>query len=362
MNLNNLGWQNDFQSAFEALNNSNLIPGRVACEHPGIYTVYSESGDLEAKPSGRMKHLATSRAHLPAVGDWVAMHPRPDEHTATIHAVLPRQSAVSRQGSGAEPDEQIIAANIDTVFVVSALDGEFHPRRIERYLTMIWDSGANPVVILNKADLCNDVEKPLSELNAVAPGIPAHVITAETGWAIDSLDPYIGSGQTVATAGSSGVGKSTLINSLLGEKRLRVAAVRERDGLGRHTTTHRELILLPTGGLIVDTPGMRTLHMWGDEDSLSSGFQDIENLFGQCQFRDCKHQREPGCAIQAALQSGHLDQGRWENYLSLQRELARTERKKKHKARIQERQGRQKFQKSSRRKDKMQINRHFDDE
>lgn len=360
MNLQNLGWHTDFQTALENLNDSDLVPGRVSCEHRGVYLIYSTYGDLKAKTSGKMKHNATSRAHLPAVGDWVALQVHHHEQTATIHAVLPRRSAISRQGSSSIPDEQIIAANINTVFVVTALDGEFHPRRVERYLTMVWNSGANPVVILNKTDVCDTVDQHIQDLTAIAPGIAIHAISAVEKWDLENLTPYIGTGQTVALAGSSGVGKSTLINSLLGENRQKVAAVRERDNLGRHTTTHRELIALPTGGLIIDTPGMRSLQMWGEETT--QGFQDIENLITQCRFHDCTHTNEPDCTIRSAIQTNQLEQGRWASYLSIQRELARTERKMQQKARIQEQQGRKKFKKASRRQDKMQIKKSYFEE
>ncbi|HEX2974077.1 MAG TPA: ribosome small subunit-dependent GTPase A, partial [Tepidisphaeraceae bacterium] len=268
-----------------------------------------------------LRHQATRRSDLPAVGDWVAIEPRPQERTATIHAVLPRKSQFSRKVAGTVTDEQIVAANVETIFLVIGLDGDFNVRRLERYLTPAWDSGANPVILLSKADVSDEVAARIAEVESIAMGVPVHAISAVEHRGLDALEAYLKSGQTVALLGSSGVGKSTLINALLGSEHQRVQSVSDHQSRGRHTTTHRELILLPTGGILIDTPGMRELQLWDDSQSLSSTFDDIEQLAQQCRFRDCQHNSEPGCAVQRALEQGQLDPGRYENYRKLQKEL-----------------------------------------
>jgi ribosome biogenesis GTPase / thiamine phosphate phosphatase len=322
LNLTSLGWSTPFDRHFEQFRVQGLIPARVAREDRQVYLVFSSQGELAAEVSGRLRHSALSRADFPAVGDWVAIQPRLQERKATIQAVLPRKSAFSRKVAGKNTEEQVLAANIDTVFLVSGLDQDFEVRRIERYLTLAWECGANPVIVLNKVDLCPAVERRVAEVETIAFGVPIHPISATEQQGIDALRPYLGVGRTVALMGSSGVGKSTLINSLLGVERQQVGAVREDDHRGRHTTTYRELVLLPAGGVLVDTPGMRELQMWGDSDNLSNTFEDIEELAAQCRFRDCRHEKEPGCAIRRALQNGTLEHARFQNYLKLQREMS----------------------------------------
>lgn len=334
MDLNDLGWDPFFAHHFEA--HPGLLPARVACQHRDLYVVYSEAGEWTAEVPGKWRHTAQSSAEFPAVGDWVGVAPR-EEDKATIHALLPRKSKFTRQAAGTRTDEQVIAANIDTLFLVNGLDGDFNLRRLERYLTLAWDSGANPVIVLNKADQCPEVEERVAQVEAIAFGVPIHPVSALEQQGLKALVPYLGVGRTVAVVGSSGVGKSTLTNSLLGRQQLLVNAVREDDSRGRHTTTHRELVLLEQGGLIVDTPGMRELQLWADEEDLSEGFGDVEELAAQCRFGDCQHQREPGCAVRAAVNRGILDAGRLESYFKLKREIEKLSRRQAQKARLAER-------------------------
>lgn len=322
MNLEELGWNSIFSAHFESCNGPNRRPARVVREERLSYEVVGELGPLTASIAGRLRHNAGSAADLPAVGDWVAVEPRRDEGSATIHAVLPRKSAFSRRAAGTVGEEQVAAANIDHVFLMSGLDDDFNPRRTERYLTVAWNSGATPVVLLNKADVCGDIDRYVGEIEALAPATPIHAISAVTRLGIDALTPYLQRGQTVALLGSSGVGKSTLVNVLMDADAQRTNSVRRGDDHGRHTTTRRELFVLPGGAMIIDTPGMRELQLWSDDgDGLGSSFADIEALSRRCRFRDCGHEAEPGCAVRAALEEGMLDADRLASYRKLQREL-----------------------------------------
>ena len=336
MSLEDFGWCDFFAQYFTDFATEGLSPVRVTAQHRNTYKITDGTHELLAETAGRMRYHAGSPADLPAVGDWVAAEVRAAEGRATIHAILPRRTAFSRKVSGRRQDEQVVAANIDSVFLMTGLDGDFNLRRIERYLSMAWESGAAPVVVLNKADLCADIAGALAAAEAVAIGTPVHAVSALRGDGLNSLSRYLVPGQTVALLGSSGVGKSTLVNRLLGEDVLATQAVREPDSRGRHTTTHRQLLALPGGALLVDTPGMRELQLWVADDGVASAFDDIESLAAGCRFRDCHHQDEPGCAVQQAVGDGHLAADRLENYHKLQRELAYLDRKDDVLAQIEE--------------------------
>jgi ribosome biogenesis GTPase len=319
--LENLGWDFQWARQFVPFLEQGFTPARVTCEYREAYDVAGESGELRAEISGRFRHEHPVHAEWPAVGDWVAIVSRPEEATATIHAVLPRRSRFSRKAAGDRTEEQVVAANVDVTFLVAGLDGDFNVRRIERYLMVAWDSGARPVVILNKADLCADIARYVLEVEAVAFGTPVIALSAVTGRGLKELRDMVPYGATGAFLGSSGVGKSSLVNALVGEARQTTRAVRDDDSHGRHTTTSRELIRLPDGGMIIDTPGMRELQVWTGDDGLDTAFADVEALAAQCRFADCTHIGEPGCAVQAALEDGTLQRDRFRSYAKLQREI-----------------------------------------
>lgn len=327
MNKESLGWNSNFEKAFEPYQTDGYRAGRVSLEHKHMYRVLTESGEVLAEVSGKMRHLAVHREDYPAVGDWVVLSVREEEQRATVHAVLPRKSKFSRKVAGQVTEEQIVATNVDTVFLVTALNLDFNVRRIERYLVLAWESGANPVIVLSKADLCADPEALAAEVAAVAVGVPIHVISSAENRGLEELAAYIEPGRTIALLGSSGVGKSTLVNRIYGKEILETGDIRHGDDKGKHTTTHRELIALPGGGILIDTPGMRELQLWDASEGLSTSFQDIEELAQNCFFQDCKHENEPKCAVKIALTDGALLQERFHNYVKLQKELAYLARK-----------------------------------
>lgn len=322
-NLAALGWNGELAARFAELGAPELVPGRVV-EQSGLYRVATAGGELLAEAAGRLRREAADASELPAVGDWVALLAPAGDGVGRIEAVLPRRSAFTRRAAGRRLDRQVVAANVDILFLVQGLDGDFNPRRIERYAVAAWDSGARPVVLLNKADLGDDLEARVAEVEAAAPGIPVHAVSALTGEGLAALAAYLAPGETVAFLGSSGVGKSTLVNRLLGREAQATAEVREGDDRGRHTTTRRELFRAEGGWLLIDTPGMRELQLWEGE-GLRAAFADVEALAASCAFRDCRHAGEPGCAVAEAVARGDLAGERLESYRKLGRELRHVE-------------------------------------
>lgn len=352
MNLELLGWSEFFAHSLDSQGRNGYTVGRVALEHKTTYILYTEQGELPAEVTGKLRYLATGRQDFPSVGDWVVISLQDGEHKAIIHAILPRKSKFSRKIAGGKTEEQIVATNIDTAFLVAGLDGDFNLRRLERYLVLVWESGANPVIVLNKADLCDDAQGRRQEVEAIALGVPIVVLSAALNQGLDALTPYLKAGQTVALLGSSGVGKSTLANQLVGQTVQAVGEVRPGDDRGRHTTTHRELILLPSGGLLIDTPGMRELQIWAGDDSLQDTFADIHALAVRCRFRNCQHDLEPSCAVQQALVEGTLDYQRFLSYQKLQKDLNYLDRKQDQKASLAEKEKWKKINKALRKKHK----------
>lgn len=337
MKRNELGWNDYLNNEFALYGEQGFTVGRVMLEHKRIYRVETENGEYLAEVSGKYRFEAESREDYPAVGDWVVLSERPSERKATIQALLPRFSKFSRKAAGLTTEEQIVAANVDTVFLVQSLNYDFNARRLERYLIMAWESGATPVIVLTKADLCEDVAARIKDVEAVALGVPVFAVSVKDETGLEELAPYFTTGKTVALLGSSGAGKSTLTNFLLGEEKQVIQEVRGDDDKGRHTTTFRELYLLPTGGLVLDTPGMRELQLWeADEATVGQSFQDVEELAEQCYFRDCKHENEPSCEVREAIREGKLEEARYQSYVKLQRELAYLERKTNKRAQLAE--------------------------
>lgn len=325
MTLTALGWTPQDAEAFGRLRAGDLVPARVAVAYGATFRVYLEDGETLADISGRMRHDAQGRRDLPAVGDWVAVKRNEQADRATIQAILPRRSLFSRKVAGDQTAEQIMAANVDTAFLVTGLDHDFNVRRVERYLAVTWSSGARPVIVLNKADLAQNLDAQCDEVRAIAIDVPIHAVSAKAEHGLDALEPYLQPGQTVALLGSSGVGKSTIINRLLGEDRLRTNEVRASDQRGRHTTTHRELVPLPGGALLIDTPGMRELQLWSADEGLQETFDDVEARAVDCYFKDCRHDSEPRCAVKAAVADGAIPEARLQSYLKLQREQRQLE-------------------------------------
>ena len=311
--LQDLGWDERWASHLEELEDEKLIPARVAAQHRGAYVVWSAQGEVNAELAGKLRHQIEVGYPLPAVGDWVALR------DGRIEAVLERRSAFRRKENLGGSTDQVLAANVDTVLVISALGEDLSARRVERYLTMAWESGGQPVVVLTKSDL-GDVADALDELQTVAIGAPVHAVSNVTGEGLDEIREYLGPARTAVLLGSSGVGKSSLLNRLAGDELMRTKEV-AADGTGRHTTTHRELIRLPDGALVIDTPGLRELQLWTSDDGFHAAFDDIDALASECRFNDCAHTLEPGCAVLGAVESGDLPLDRLRSWRKLQREL-----------------------------------------
>ena len=337
MSLRAVGWNETVASHFAAwAGKADVQPGRVLIEFNYIYRVYIEEGELECVLAGRLKHKAESRGELPAVGDWVVVRRRADEQRAAIVAVLPRRSHFSRRMAGNVTDEQVVAANVDVIFVVMALDADFSVRRMERYLLLAHESGAQPVIVLTKPDVSDDVPSREAEVRALAGGVPVHVVSPKHNQGIEHVARYLVDGRTGALLGSSGVGKSTIINRLAGSELQKTREVRDADSKGRHTTTHRELVMLPGGGLIIDTPGMRELQLWDVTDAVRETFEDVEARAAHCHFTDCRHRDEPRCAVKAAVAEGALAPDRLESYLKLQEELSQLAKQQEERALLEE--------------------------
>ncbi|MEN8904894.1 MAG: ribosome small subunit-dependent GTPase A [Clostridiales bacterium] len=325
MNIKDYGWNDFFQKEFDKLNITNLIPGRILTDFGQNVRVYTKFDELLVEKPINRPDLQY------AVGDWIAIENINIVSKPTIKYILPRKTKFSRAASGIEVKEQIVAANIDTVFIMQSLNKDFNLKRLERYLIASWESGAIPVIILTKSDCCNNVSEKILLATDIAPGVEIFAISNITKNGFSNLLKYFDKGKTIALLGSSGVGKSTFVNSLLNYNIMKTQEIREDDSKGRHTTTHRELIYLPDGGLIIDTPGMRTLSLWESESGMDIMFGEIEKLITTCRFYDCTHNSEPGCAIRISLNNGTLDQKKWASWLKLQKEIKFLENKKNQK-------------------------------
>ncbi len=335
MSLEDYGWDDRWAGKFTDAHRPESVPARVVAEHRGQYRIRTGEAELAARISGRLRHEAASPADLPTVGDWVAASDgRGGE--AQINLVLPRLTRFSRKSAGARTDEQVIAANVDTVWIVTAFGPNLNRNRIDRYLALVWESGAEPWVILSKSDLADAPQQTAADLESSLLGIPVHPVSARDGSGLEALAPALAPGKTIALLGSSGVGKSTLLNSLAGSEVMLTGDIREGDGKGRHKTTHRQLVLLPCGGLLLDTPGMREIQLWNAEAGLGKSFADVGSLSESCRYADCGHDSEPGCAVRQAVEQGVLDHGRLESYLKLRKELDYLERKQDVRAALKE--------------------------
>jgi ribosome biogenesis GTPase len=322
MGLLAYGWTDLFEKSFRELDRDGLEPARVVTENREIYRLYTAHGLREATLSGRLRHQARALPDLPVVGDWVAIDGRQDSNSpARIRAVLPRRTQLSRKAAGNPVREQAVAANLDCALLLMGLDGDYNPRRMERLVITVWESGATPVVLLNKQDLCDEAEQRQQDIEALLPGVPVHLASLVNGSGVFMIHALIHPGKTLVLLGSSGVGKTTLLNRLCGGDRFTTRTVREADQRGRHTTTQRQLVLLPGGGLVMDNPGIREIGLWNDTVGLDTTFADIADLAPHCRFRDCTHAQKPGCAVLEAVEKKALEVSRLDSYRALQQEL-----------------------------------------
>jgi len=334
--LTDYGWTPQLQADFEPFAAQGLIPGRIVVQQRGGFRLVTADGEIDARASGALMK-ATSAAERATAGDWVAVEARPGETTALVHHILPRRTTFIRKASGPRGGAQVVAANVDVALLVASLNSDLNLRRLERYLATTYESGADPVIVLTKVDLAHDTKERVAEVEAIAFGAPVLAISSKTGVGLDALAGHLRPGRTAVLLGSSGAGKSTLLNALAGEEKMDTGEIREADERGRHTTTHRELVRLPSGALILDTPGMRELGLWEADAGVAQTFADIEALAEQCRFRDCGHGAEPGCAVQAAIKAGDLDPDRLKSFEKLQAELAYEHRKEDPRAVIENR-------------------------
>lgn len=333
--LTSLGWDDRFAAAFAPHRAAGLIAGRVSLEHNHLFRVMTEEGEWLSETTGRIRHLATGRSELPVVGDWVALRPPTTGTRAAIVAILPRRSWFSRKAAGRRTTEQVLSANIDMVFIVAGLDLELNVRSLERYLVLTRTSGAEPVIVLNKSDACADLAAVVAGAEAIAAGAPVLAVSTRDGRGFDALNDYAKPGATIALLGPSGVGKSSIINRLLGRELLAIGEVRSSDHRGRHTSVHRQLVQMDSGALLIDTPGLRELQLWEAEDGVGDTFAEIGELAGSCRFRDCRHDQEPGCAVRAAVAEGRLGQSRYDGYLKLLKERETFDRKRDERIEIE---------------------------
>jgi len=333
-----LGWDDFFENQFKSYKEQGLVPGRVVNKHKNQYGIYYSGGYIEANLAGKFRYKATQKKHFPSVGDWVAFQVVKEDNKAVIHGVLERKTSFARRAPisggrkikggmivGGRPEEQVIVSNIDTTFIVCGLDGNFNLRRIERYITLVYNSGSNPVIILNKMDICNDLSKAVDEIEAIAIGVPVHPISVIGKQNMDVFDQYLIPGNTIVFLGSSGVGKSTITNYLIGEGKQKIKTISTSNGKGRHTTTSAELLFHDSGAMIIDTPGLRELQLWGDEESIEETFEDIIKLAEGCRFSDCAHYKEPGCAVKQGVEDGVISRGRYDSYLKHLHEIRRVQ-------------------------------------
>ena len=315
------GWDRRWAADFADGPGQGLLPARVIEEQRGLYGIITEGGERTARVLGAMRHKTAARSDLPAVGDWIAVEPVAGESAAIVRHLLPRRTKLSRKAAGTALEEQVIASNLDAVFVITAMNQDFSARRLERFLAVCRESGAEAVLLLNKLDSCSDPTPYLAEASAVSSGTPVLALSAKTGAGLNALAQWVKPGSTVGFIGSSGVGKSTLVNRLLGAPLIRTRETRSSDERGRHTTTHRQMFLLPGGGVLLDTPGMREMQFWDAEQGLNKAFDEIDALSPSCRFKDCGHDSEPGCAVKAGVQSGAVTLERLESWRKLKLEL-----------------------------------------